>query len=76
MRSQALLDMGFGLPCLVKARHVLQKLDMDDEYEGNAKATGGDAKYEANVKATREDYRAKSTHIIARSQAASLVLGL
>ena len=47
MRSHALLAIGLG-------RHVLQKLEMDAEYEGNVEATG-------------EDYSAKSTNIRGRS---------
>ena len=47
MRSRALHVVGHG-------RRVLQKLKMDDEYEGN-------------VEATREDYSAKSIDIRGRS---------
>ena len=54
-------------PCLAKARRVLNKLDIEAEYEGNVKATGEDADYEGNIKATREDYSVKLAHIMGRS---------
>ena len=47
MRSRALLTVGLG-------RRVLQKLEMDDECEGNVKAAG-------------DDYSTKSIDIMGRS---------
>ena len=69
MRSCALLDVGLG-------SHVLQKLDMDAEYEGNVEAIRGDAEYEGNVEASGEDYSAKSTDIMGEIVGCLSSLGL